>query len=364
LSFFDEADEPRTAQSSASRSRRPSGSGRGVPPDRQTIQVRRAIAAVVILIVAILVILGVHSCQVSARNSALRDYNNGVGSLIQRSDQTGQQLFNQLSSGSSSNNAANLQTQINQTRQAADAELSEAHGLNVPSEVSGAQQNLLLAMQMRRDGIANIADQIQSALNKATSQQAVNQIAAEMARFYASDVLFTDYTAPKIAGALNAAGITGESIASGQFLTDVTWLTPTGVASKLGASIPAAGSNVHVPPCACGHAMQSVSVAGTQLQTGTTNTIPASPPATFACTFTNDGQQTEHNVRVKVTVSGTSISGEAVQAQTVPGQTYTVNVTLSSAPPTGQYTVTATVEKVPGETVTTHNSQSFPVSFQ
>ena len=87
-------------------------------------------------------------------------------------------------------------------------ELSNAKGLSVPDEVKGAQQQFVDALQMRKDGMNNIAGQVQPALNSTTSKDAVNTIAAEMARFYASDVLYKDYTVPQIVGALRAAGIT------------------------------------------------------------------------------------------------------------------------------------------------------------
>jgi len=377
LSFFDETDEPTIAPRTTTRRRRPpagggrrppGGAGRRPPSDQQAIQIRRAVAAAAILIVLILIILGVHSCQISARNSSLKDYNSNVASLIQQSDQTGSQLFSQLSSGGGSNNATNLQNQINQTRVNADKELSDAKGLGVPDEMKGAQQDLLVTLTMRRDGIANIALQIQPALGSSTSKDAVNQIAAEMARFYASDVLYKDYTIPEIVAALHAVGIgvggtNGQTVESGQFLPDVQWLTPTFVATKLGTSLPTPSSGKPAPGVH-GHRMDSVSVGGNALQPGATNTISASPPPTFTCTFTNDGQNSETNVVVKVSVSGTSISGQAIVPQTTPGQQSTAQVTLSSSPPKGTYTVTASVEKVPGETVLTHNSQSFPVTFQ
>jgi archaellum component FlaF (FlaF/FlaG flagellin family) len=109
--------------------------------------------------------------------------------------------------------------------------------------------------------------------------------------------------------------------------------------------------------------MESVTVNGVALQTGATNSIAASPPPTFVCTFANDGQNTETDVVVKVTVQGTSVSGQAVVPRTTPGRSYTAHVTLTSSPPAGSYTVVATIERVPGETVTTHNTLSFPVTF-
>ena len=84
---------------------------------------------------------------------------------------------------------------------------------------------------MRHDGIANIASNVQPALQSQTSQDAVNTIAAEMARFYGSDVLYKDYSVPMIIGALRAAGITvgglgGQQLNSSQFLPSIDWLDP------------------------------------------------------------------------------------------------------------------------------------------
>jgi hypothetical protein len=378
LSFFDEADEPLTETRTPPRRRRGGGGG-GRPPggsrrsqsEQQAFVVRRGIALAVVVIAVILIVLGVHSCEVSARDSGLKDYSNSVASLITKSNQTGKTFFSELNNASGSSNSANLQTQVNQTRADAQSQLSQAEGLSVPDEMRVAQQDLVLALQMRRDGIANIADEIQPALSKATSADAVNQIAAEMARLYASDVLYTDYATHAIAGALHGAGISvqtptnpnGQPIASGQFLQDVSWLSPTTVASKFNASLPSSSASGPAAPGIHGDAMQSVSVGGQTLTPSGTATLAASPPPTFTCTFTNDGQNKETNTSVKVQVKGTSVSGQAVQASTSPGGTYTVQVPLSSAPPAGTYTVTATVEPVPGEKTFTHNSQTFTITF-
>lgn len=319
-----------------------------------------------ILVLLILIILGIHSCQVSARNSALKNYANNVSSLIQQSDQTGGQLFNQLSGGAGGNPTA-LQNQINQTRVSADNELSKGKGLDVPSEMRAAHTNLLLTLQMRRDGIANIATEIQPALGTSTSHDAINGIALNMARFYASDVVYKGYAAPKIAAALHAAGIdvggsNGVQIDGGQFLPDIQWLQPTFVASKLGAQ--AATPTGKPAPGLHGHSLDSVSVAGNTLQTGSTNTVTANPPPTLTLNFTNGGQNTEHNVVCKVSVSGTSVTGQTIVPQTTAGQSTSCNVPLKSAPPTGSYTLTATIQPVPGEKNTANNTLTFPVTFQ
>jgi hypothetical protein len=365
LSFFDEADEPDVTPRTAPRSRRPSGTGRRPPSDQQSILVRRAVAAGVILIVLILIVVGVHSCQVSARNSSLRDYANNVSSLVSTSNQTGAQLFQQLGNASASNGAT-INAQIDQTRLRAENDLKSAQKLNVPDEMRPAHTDLLLALQMRLDGIANIASNIQQALGSTTNKDAVNTIAAEMARFYASDVVYKNYMLPLMLGALKSAGLSTADtpIEKGQFLPDIAWLSPAGVASKLGASVSTTPSSKAASPGLHGHSLDSVSVGGTTLQTGSTNTLPASPPPTFTLHYTNGGQHDESNVVMKVTVSGTSVSGQTTVPTTTAGQSGTTDIKLNSSPPAGNYTLTATIATVPGEKNTSNNTLTFPVTFQ
>ncbi len=366
MSFFDDVDEPRAAPSAAPRRRRPTGSGRRPPNERQAVQIRRAVAAVALLVILILIVLGVHSCQVSQRNSALKNYNNNVSSLIQQSNQTGRSFFTLLSSAASSNVSA-LQNSIDEARVSADSQLSKARSLDVPDEMKDAQRNLLLTLQMRRDGIANVAGEIQPALGTSTNKDAVNSIAAEMARMYASDVVYKDYTTPLIAGALHSAGIAvggsgGQTIEGGQFVSDLGWLSPTFVGAKLGAHVSPTGGKV--APGLHGHSLDSVSVGGTTLQTGSTNTVPANPAPTFTFHYTNGGQNNETNVTMKVSISGTNLRGQTIVPQTTAGQSSTAQVTLPSSPSPGNYTVTATIAPVPGEKNTSNNSLSFPVTFQ
>ena len=369
MSFFDETDEPGPPP----RTRRPSGMGRRPPSDQQAIMARRAVAGVAILVVVILMVIGIHSCQVSSRNSALKNYNNSVGSLVRQSDNTGAQLFRILASGGLAKNEQSVQTSLNSTKLAAQSQLSTAQNLSVPSQGTTAQQNFLVTLSLRRDGIADIANNIEPALNKSTSEDAVTSIALDMQRFLASDVDYTTQTAPEIAAALHAAnipvgGATGVQIQATNFLPNLAWLTPSYIATQLGASLPAsAGGGTSCPAGdTCGHVLNSVSVGGVPLSTGGGNTIPASPAPTFSANLTNGGQVAETNVVVQVAVttsSGTTISAQTVVPTTKPGQTYTPQITLPSTPPTGQAQVKVTVEKVPGEVNLTNNTFTYPVTF-
>jgi hypothetical protein len=320
------------------------------------------------VIVLILMVIGIHSCQVSQAHSALRNYSDSVAALIRDSDQNGAQFFRLLSNGLNSNNAPTIQSQVDQVRLTADHQVQRAKGLSAPDEVKDAQQELMWSMRMRRDGIANIAQDLQPALQSSTAANALARIAAEMARLYASDVLYKDYSLPTIVSALGKAGIAvggtnGVPVASGQFLPDVQWLNPSFVSAKLHVSAPASTSTTKAAPGIHGHSLGSCTVGSTTLDPAAATTLPASSAPRLTCTVTNDGANTETNVVVKASISGTSITGQGTIPQTQPGQQYTVQIPLSSAPPAGTYNLVVTIQHVPGETTFTHNSKTFPVTF-
>jgi hypothetical protein len=379
LSFFDDVDEtrveppsPRRRRPSGGARRPPSGGGRRPPgggrrgrSDAQAIRIRQAVALGVLVIAIVLIAVGVHSCDVSATNNALRDYSDNVSALISHSDQTSQQFFTLLSSGKGSSNALSFESEIETAGRTTSEQLKSAENFNVPSQMKTAQTDLLLALQLRYDGIHNIGDYIEQALQATTATSAVTAIAAQMARFYASDVLYKDYSLPAISAALHGAGIpvggtNGQPLNEGQFFPNLEWLQPTYVALELHATTASTGahcSGLH------GHQLNSVSVGGTMLSTGATNALTASPPPSFSLNITNGGNFTQNNVILKVTLSGSSISGETTIPQTTAGETTTGTVTLNASPPAGNYTVTAEVVPVPCEVNTSNNYLSFPVTF-
>jgi hypothetical protein len=327
---------------------------------------RRLVLALVAVVLIVVVVLGVHSCDVSSRNAALRNYTNNVSQLINASDGTGGTLFSDLSSAGGGANAQGAYQKVVQLHATAERQLGQAERLSAPSQVSDAQAKLVLAMRMRADGMSEIANNIQQALGTAPTQ-AVDQIATGMFRFLASDVLYKAYVAPEIAAALHSAGIAvgapnGLTLASGQFLRSLSWLTPSYIAAELGVSL-AHGASGKIAPGTHGHRLNSVSVGGTQLSPTTTNTLAASPAPTFTLNITNDGQNTETGVVCEVSLSNGGPSGRYVIPETTPGETTTCPVTLSSSPAPGNYTLTAKVKPVPGETDIANNSATYPVNF-
>jgi len=314
------------------------------------------------VVIILLIALGVHSCQVSATHSALQDYANSVSSLNSQSAANGKSLFTTLGQASSAN-ATNVQNEINQTLTDEKQVLSKAKGLSVPDQVKTAHSKFLLALQMRVDGISKIAKEIQPALAGSGSDSAVNNLAEETAVLYGSDVIYKRYALPEIYGALHAAGTHFSPINGDQFVTNVQWVVPSFIAQQMNINAPGA-TPTKVAPGLHGHSLTSVSVDGTTLQTGSTNTVPASPIPTFTLDFNNGGTNNEHNVKCKVSINGSSVNGTATVPETVAGKNASCQVKLNAAPPTGTQSVVATIEKVPGEHNLSNNTITYTVTFQ
>lgn len=366
MSFFDdEDDEPPPNPRQAPRG--PGPAGRRRPPGasaNQQVQTRRIVAVVVVVVIVVVIALLVHGCQVSQGKSSLEDYSSEVYTLIGNSnDHVGKPLFSDLQSGQS---ASALQNDLNTLNGRAKQQLSDAEGLSVPGSMANAQQYVVQTLQQRSDGVQKITNNIQQALNSSTSEDGVRAIATAMSFLYSSDVIYKGYAAPAIARALHGSSLTVDSstINAGQFVPDLGWLDQTFIASKIGAHLPSSEVNKTVPGGIYGHELTSVSVGGTTMTPGETNTLPASPAPKFQLNVLNSGNYNEHDVTCKVTVTPGGLKpATSTIAETFHGQTSTCTVALPKALSPGTYNVTAEVEKVPGEKNLDNNKQTFAVDF-
>jgi hypothetical protein len=379
MSFFDEGDEPtRTSsppRSARPRPRRPATGGGGRPPrgDDATLRNRRLAALGVLLVIFVVLVVGVQSCRSSARDNKLKNYNRDVSAVIQDSDaQVAKPFFRLLNSGSTQ--AADLQGQTNQLRLVAEEDARRARGFSVPGNLGPAQADLLLALDLRAEALAKIADALPGALadgadNRQTAENAVNRIAGQMRAFDASDVVYSQRTAPYIQQALNDAGISGQRIAQSSFLPDARWLIPDNVAGALGAQRAGGGRGANATPAPGlhGHGLTSVGVNGTTLQPPpAVNRLKAGASVVFTVAFQNQGDNDETGVVVRVTVRGAGkpVTAKKTVNQTKAKQPATVDVPLTSAPPIGQpVTIDVVIDAVPGEKNTTNNKQSYTAIF-
>ncbi len=304
MSFFDEDDEPR---SRAPRPRR--ASGRDVSADTQTIRVRQAAAAIGLIVVLLLLVFVVKGCRSSAKENALKDYNREVSTIAgQSSAQTGEEFFKLLSDGGS-DSPADLQSAIASFKTQAEQQLTQAENLDVPDDMRGAHQSLLIALEWRRDGLDAIAQKIRTALGDEgeAADEAIKQIAGQMQVFLSSDVAYETRVRPAIKATLDDAEVGGQDIAPSRFLPNIDWLQPDVVASQLGQQLSAgSGRDKNEPtgPGLHGTELESVTYGDTTLQPGASNQLTYAPDSTFSVKFVNGGENDEFDVKVTVKIAG------------------------------------------------------------
>lgn len=371
MSFFDEGDAPRTARAGRA-PRRPPSRGRA-QRDQQQLRTRRAIALVAVVVVFLLLVLGIKSCVNGAAKGALRDYNGSVSSIVRASEtKVSGPLFVQLSgaAGRAQRARPDVQTAFNDLRVEADGELGRAERLSVPDALKGAHRDLLLVLELRRDGVARIAEQIQPAFGS-NSGPAIATIAAQMGRFLASDVVYSQHVAPlireKLAAKAIAVGGGGEEVAGSRFLPDLGWLDPSYVNARLTGGTAAGAKRGKPAPGSHGHALTSVAVGGTALTAGgATNRVTAGTSPAFTVKVLNQGQNAESDVPVKVSITGAGAPIEETKsiARSPAGGSSTIDIPLKSPPRAGApVTVKVTVVPVPGEKTISNNTQTYTVLF-
>ena len=374
LSFFDDDEEtaprpspraPRRPTSAAGGPRRPSPrrpqrSGTAAA-DQHTLLVRRGMAAGVGLVVLILIVLLISSLVKSGKRQALETYNREVSTLAQESDKTvSEPLFKALT-GASGKSAQDVEQEVNEQRGQAQTLAARAKALSVPGEMAGAQQNLLLTLDLRVEGMDKLTELLPAALG-GQSKQLAAKLAGDMEIFLASDVVYSQRVAPLIQQTLANNGIAGLSTAQTRFLPNLGWLEAQGLTSRLTGQSSSTGSSSPLAPGTHGSALLGVSVGASALEAEpAVNHLSAGANPTFTVNFEDSGENPETNVKVDVTVTagGKQYKASNTVSSTQPGTKYNAEVTVHGVPLGAPAKVEAYVLPVPGETNVENNKATY-----
>jgi hypothetical protein len=335
-----------------------------LPLDQHAVIVRRRVAAGIGVVLLIVIILIVNSCLKSEKQTALRDYNRNVGQIAHEYDEsvTGP-LFSALS-GAQAKSAVDVQVQIGQLRMQAQSLAGKAKALSVPSEMAGAQRNLLLALDLRAEALTKIDALAASALG-GQGKQAISSIAGDMELFLASDVLFSQRVAPLIQEALKSAGIQGASTATSHSLPNLGWLEASTVEQRITGK--PAGSTAAPVTGNHGSALKETSVGTNKLEgEPTLNHIMGGSNPAFTVAVENSGEFEEHNVKVDVSITagGKQFKASHVIEKTEPGKTVNVDIPVAGVPLGVAAKIELFIEGVPGENDLENNKGTYLAIFE
>jgi hypothetical protein len=365
LSFFDEDDEPRTRV----RPRRPAASRAGSSvPDRQTVLIRQLVLVGGSLLVLILLFFVINGCRQTAKKSGLKDYNSDVASIVRESDrQVGGPVFELLRNPGT----GDLSTQIASFKAQADQQYQQAKRISTPGEMTAAQRSFLIAMEMRRDGLQRIADQVRAALSSdaEAADRAIEQIAGAMSMFLTSDVVYNERVYPMIEAELADAEVGGQQLQRSQFMPGWQWLDPNTVADALGQQLSADaadGAGRQPAPGLHGTGIDSVQVGDQTLDPDAPNRIAYGADTEFTVNFTNQGENDEVDIDVVLRIEGGQEPIRVTRnvASVAAGETSAATLSLDSPPPFDTATtISVEVKAVPGEEKKDNNKAEYDALF-
>jgi hypothetical protein len=327
--------------------------------------VRRTIAIGGAVIAFILIVLLFRGCLDARKERAMEDYVRNTNELLAQSQAESRRLFDILKTPSGQDQSVDRQNQANELRVDSATLVDRAHDLDVPDQLNTADGYFTESMELRRDALNVVAEELPGALAQEERRSSTARIAQMMQVFLASDVLLKSRYRPSLSDALDKEGVSATLPTPNQltFVKDLNWLQPAFVADQI-AGIRGTGGSA--TPGLHGNGLGAVSLGGVALTPGASATVQLTGDTAFDVQVANQGDSTETDVVVNVTFGQGADADklEETLPEIAPGETKTVTIPLNGQPPTGQNVpIKVEVKPVPGEKVTDNNEADFTVIF-
>ena len=333
----------------------------GADPQRQYL-VRRVMALGVGVLILILLLLGIRGCLNARKERGFENYARDLDAIVTESNQLSETFFNRFENPERNTSELNLQAQISGDRNTAEGLLNRVEGLDTPDELAGAQDELVQAFELRRDGLAGIADQIPTALGN-NSADAIDSMVGDMKEFLASDVLYAR-ARTDIVGVLDDEGIAGE-VKESVFLPDPIeqWLDPVQLTTIITS---AAGEEIQCDVCGTELLSTTLNPGGVALTPDSLNSVSLDGNPEIDVEVQNGGDAEINGLVISYELTGGTepIQGETTIDRIAPGGIETATLAFDTEPQTGtELSLEVTVAPVPGETLTDNNSSTYPIQF-
>jgi CARDB len=345
LAFLDEEQDDLVVAEEPERPRRRVG---GPQRRRQQFLVRR------------LIVVGIRGCLEARSDRGLRNYDSDVATIMQQSEQSGQDFFNLLNSTGGTSSSLDAQQEVLRQRDTSQTLLDRANDIGAPGQMDDAQNAVIQTLTLRRDALSSIAENVTQATARTQTGDAIEAITNAMGSLYASDVLWTQIGKPEIQNVLEDEGVDGAPLPNGRFMpaNATDFLDQTTLVTKLNTLTGQTTTTGGVR----GLQLDSTTIGGQTLTPDSTNTVPADAQE-IDITLTNSGESDETGITVTVTLGGQQLNGQ-LQALSA-GEQGSVTIPLTSKPASGtDTTLEVVVNPVPGEQLTDNNQSTYTVIFQ
>ncbi len=348
--------------------RRPPG---GRPPVGMTPLLRLAGLIAFAILIVVLLVFWVSSCQDAGKKSSYKNYYDKVGVVANDSAQVGRELNDALTTQGIK--FSELEQKLTGLAQREQQNVAALRSIHPPGPLRVQHQAALESLQFRVSGLRGLADGFTESAraSKNVTSNALKLLQPPASRLVTSDVVWSDlFQAPAQGngGVLEREGITGVAVPGSKFIASPDYASSSyweAILQRLQGAATSGGSTsggLH----GTGIVKTVALPANQELSESTENTVTATTDLGFAVTVEDTGDSQE--VQIKVTLTIQQSPTPIVQTKTIdlinPGeQKQVVFRNLGQVQFATKTTVKVDVAPVPQEKNTDNNSKAYPVIF-
>lgn len=289
---------------------------------------RLLVALVAIIVVIVVIVVAVTSTRDNGEAADYQRYMTSVADIIKQSDSIGAQLTTLLTNPGDTSRK-DIQTKLQQFVLQSEQLETQAKALPVPKDLldRNVHQFFVMAMTFRHTGLANLEPSLMNALEVQDTDVAAEEISRALYYLTNSDFLYKVVFIKGATDIVKEKNLAGVTVPSSQFLSDPDLASRT-QAQEVIAQLKSAGQLQAVHGVAIAKVTQQPD--DQEIKNGQTYNLTSSDQLAFLVTVENQGNMSEKDVLVVVTLA------------TQTGQPQKVTVTIPELKPGKQ--VTATVK--------------------
>jgi hypothetical protein len=367
---FDFFEDLETHEEASPQERKPGRPPGGPPPRRPaggpglTPTLRLVGLIVFAIVVIVLLVFWVQSCQGSGKKKSYSNYMEQATVITRDSDAIGAKLGKALVTPGIKPNAlaATIDGLATQQQQG----LTEAEQLKAPGPLREENQSFQDTLGFRVNGLRGLADTFRRTAGSNKVATSSTLLASQAQRLITSDVVYRDLFRVPSVTELRAQGITGVPVPSSQFVVDAPNFGSPDYWTPVVNRLQGAATGGTTTPTTGFHGTGLVKTvalpSNKELSTTVENTVTAGTDLGFAVTVKDTGDSQE--VGVKVTLTIQQVSPDVVATKTIdsinPGEEKTVTFNnLGKVDFVKPITIKVDIAPVPGEANRDNNSAEY-----
>jgi hypothetical protein len=358
--FFEESD---TRESAEERPRRRGSRPPVRPPTGLTPLLRLVGLISFAILIVVLLIFWVNGCREDQKKNTYKNYVEKVSSYAADSERLGRRLNLELTTRGTKE--SDVENELSGLAGQQEKLAAQARSLDPPGRLRNEHQHLLDSFDLRANGLKGMTEAFKSTVASKNATLAGTELAQQMKRFVASDVIWEDLFKEPTKAELRKLGISGVNVPDSTFLPNSDIATTASMKAVWQRIHGAATGGSTCSPRGTGIVSTKVLPSGKELSTSTTNTIQTTTDLGFAVTIKNSGCAQEVGLKVRLTIQQAKpITKQATIDLLNPEEEKTVEFRNIGLPPLDQKTsLTVEVDPVPQEQSVDNNTLSYPVQF-